>query len=179
MWLPFKTGPCPLDININNVTCYVSPEVQQYFGKTEYVLNKKGNALLHLQCIENYEKNRIYIYGYQDDSLVYLKGVRNDQMEALAQLELTVSQDQEEIILSLLDDFKNQSKPLCQGNSLYIQGVSLQIDQCFPVLQGLLTGTWPMSSLELKKRQLFVYIFDKMNVCVRLTINMRHVPFNR
>ena len=99
-WIPVKTGLCPVNCQntiLNNFTCYTSPEVYEYLKKISeseinFVLikNKPKDVLLHLKKLEFYEKNRVFIQGYTDDSTVFISIPDEKKMKMLSKVELAI-----------------------------------------------------------------------------------------
>ena len=99
-WIPVKTGLCPVNCQntiLNNFTCYASPEVYEYLKKISeseinFVLikNKPKDVLLHLKKLEFYEKNRVFIQGYTDDSTVFISIPDEKKIKMLSKVELAI-----------------------------------------------------------------------------------------
>ena len=100
--------------------------------------------------VEDYEKNRVYLQGFPDDSTVILRPIYQDSIQNLtsASFEYQGSADSE--ILESIDRFflqENCLVPLCKHENLLIDEgkIKLRIKQCLPVWQGVWTDSTKIS----------------------------------
>ena len=163
-WIPVKTGLCPVNCQntiLNNFTCYASPEVYEYLKKISeseinFVLikNKPKDVLLHLKKLEFYEKNRVFIQGYTDDSTVFISIPDEKKMKMLSKVELaivpTTSDFDMGIYLNDLKDFIISNiglLPIKIGEIVKIREKNLEfkVTMTCPVGQGILSKQTDLS----------------------------------
>ena len=163
-WIPVKTGLCPVNCQntiLNNFTCYASPEVYEYLKKISeseinFVLikNKPKDVLLHLKKLEFYEKNRVFIQGYTDDSTIFISVPDEKKIKMLSKVELaivpTTSDFDMGIYLNDLKDFIISNiglLPIKIGEIVKIREKNLEfkVTMTCPVGQGILSKQTDLS----------------------------------
>ena len=163
-WIPVKTGLCPVNCQntiLNNFTCYASPEVYEYLKKISeseinfvLVKNKPKDVLLHLKKLEFYEKNRVFIQGYTDDSTVFISIPDEKKIKVLSKVELaivpTTSDFDMGIYLNDLKDFIISNiglLPIKIGEIVKIREKNLEfkVTMTCPVGQGILSKQTDLS----------------------------------
>ena len=163
-WIPVKTGLCPVNCQntiLNNFTCYASPEVYEYLKKISeseinfvLVKNKPKDVLLHLKKLEFYEKNRVFIQGYTDDSTIFISVPDEKKIKMLSKVELaivpTTSDFDMGIYLNDLKDFIISNiglLPIKIGEIVKIREKNLEfkVTMTCPVGQGILSKQTDLS----------------------------------
>ena len=163
-WIPVKTGLCPVNCQntiLNNFTCYASPEVYEYLKKISeseinfvLVKNKPKDILLHLKKLEFYEKNRVFIQGYTDDSTIFISVPDEKKIKMLSKVELaivpTTSDFDMGIYLNDLKDFIISNiglLPIKIGEIVKIREKNLEfkVTMTCPVGQGILSKQTDLS----------------------------------
>ena len=168
-WIPVKTGLCPVNCQntiLNNFTCYASPEVYEYLKKISeseinFVLikNKPKDVLLHLKKLEFYEKNRVFIQGYTDDSTVFIRIPDENKIRMLTKVELTIFPSDLDMG-KCLDSLKNfiisnsELLPIRIGETIKFGEKKLQfkVTMTSPVGQGILSKQTDISVIMVNQK---------------------------
>ena len=148
MELPFKIGKEPENVSISQFECYVSQEVYEYLSGIENqplnFITCRG-ILKKIVIIDNYEKNRIFIHGYEDDSTANLELTDENNICELEIVELECS-DINKDMLKDMEKFvtDHSSIPTAKGEVMNVVGYNFHVKLCSPVLQGLWTDNTKM-----------------------------------